>query len=357
MRFITVLLTFCGVALSAWWSGASAQSLREAAARSGVLMGTAVRPAQLRESSYALVLAREYNLLEPEDSLKWEVLRPERNIFDFTDADRIVAFAQLHGMKVRGHTLAWTRQNPNWLSQGTYSQKELRSLLREHIKKVVEHYRGRIFAWDVVNEAMDEKGALRSSLWYDLPGIGLASQGTAYIEQAFRWAHEADPHALLFYNDGGGEALNVKSDALYRLMADFKRRGVPIDGIGLQMHMDLNADVRSIARNLRRFAELGLQVHITEADVGVPVDANRKIIDAGDLGRQAELYRNIVKTCIEQRGCTAFQTWGFTDKYSWINSSSHGTRGAALLFDAQYRPKAAYTAVIDVLLHAEGSLP
>ncbi len=345
----SILLTMMLFAACAGPHTATGQSLRAVADRAGILIGTAVRPAQLLELAYASTLAREFNLVEPEDALKWEILRPARNTFDFTDADRIVAFARLHGMKVRGHTLVWTHQNPPWLMQERFNEKELSSLLHEHINKVVGRYRGEIFAWDVVNEAIDENGALRSSLWYDRPGIGLAKQRTAYIEQAFRWAHEADPAALLFYNDGGGEALNVKSDAIYEMVRDFRQRGIPIAGVGLQMHSDLTTDVPGIAQNIRRLTNLGLQVHITETDVGIPVDTKRHVLDPRDLERQAKVYTAILDACLRQRGCTVFQTWGFTDKYSWINSSSRGTRGAALFFDVQYHPKPAYFAVKEIL--------
>jgi len=324
-------------------------SLRPIADCAGILLGTAVRAAQLGEPAYAATLAREYNLIEPEDALKWEVLHPERHSFDFSDADRIVAFAKLYGMKIRGHTLVWTHQNPPWLVNGKFSETELRSLLHEHISEVVGHYRGQIYAWDVVNESIDETGNLRSSLWYDQPGIGLAGRGTAYIEQALRWAHQADPDALLFYNDGGGETVNTKSDAIHKMLTDFKEHNVPIDGVGLQMHLDLNADVFSIAQNIQRFSDSGLQVHTTEADVGIAVDRNRRVLNPEDLARQARIYEAILTACLRQRGCTAFQTWGFSDKYSWINSTSRGTKGAALLFDARYRPKPAYAAAQQVL--------
>ena len=327
----------------------SQPTLREHADCVRILIGTAVRPGQLSEVNYAATLAREYNLVEPEDALKWEVLHPQRELYDFSDADRIIAFAQLHGMKVRGHTLVWTHQNPPWLVAGKFSDTELRSILHQHISKVMGHYRGRVFAWDVVNEAVGETGNLRSSLWYDQPGIGLAGQGTAYLEQALRWAHEADPDALLFYNDGGGEVMNAKSDAIYGMLLDFKKRKVPIDGVGLQMHLDLDADVRSIARNIQRFSDAGLQVHITEADLGIPVGHNRRVLNPEDLERQASVYEAVLTACLNQRGCTAFQTWGFTDKYSWINSTSRGTRGAALFFDAQYHPKPAYAAAQRIL--------
>ncbi|MGB0046493.1 MAG: endo-1,4-beta-xylanase, partial [Terriglobales bacterium] len=179
------------------------EPLREAAKTSGMLIGTAVRPAQLSEAAYSSTLAREFNMVEPEDALKWGVVHPERESFDFSEADQIVDFAVRHNMKVRGHTLVWHRQNPKWLTEGKYTSAELSEILERHIKAVVGHYRSKIFAWDVVNEAFDElhPGELRSTIWRDQPGIALSSdparskQTYAYIEQCFRWAHEADPQA------------------------------------------------------------------------------------------------------------------------------------------------------------------
>jgi endo-1,4-beta-xylanase len=211
----------------------------------------------------------------------------------------------------------------------------------------MKHYAGQVFAWDVVNEAMDENGRVKDSPWFNLPGIGLSQRGTAYVEQAFRWAHEADPKALLFYNDNGGEGLNRKSDAIYAMVKDFKHRGVPIDGVGLQMHISqLDVDTAAIAANIARLTALGVQVHITELDVSLPLDSSG-LARNEDLAHQAEVYRGVVRACLQNAGCTAIQTWGFTDKYSWIGSHSHGARGAALPFDRAYKPKAAYNAMLD----------
>ncbi|MGA2424239.1 MAG: endo-1,4-beta-xylanase [Terriglobales bacterium] len=333
------------------------QSLREAIRGSGLLIGTAVRPAQLSEAAYASTLAREFNMVEPEDALKWEVVHPEPQRFDFSQGDQIVDFATRHGMKVRGHTLVWHRQNPKWLMEGKYTSGELAGILEKHIKTVVGHYRGRIFAWDVVNEAFDElhPGELRSTIWRDQPGIGLAANGTSYIERCFRWAHEADPQALLFYNEAEAETMNAKSDAIYAMVRDFRERGVPIDGVGFQMHIsqtqlsqtqmaNLHADVASLSANIKRFTALGVQVHITEMDVALPVDAEGNARPE-DLELQADIYRQIASACLSHSGCTAIQTWGFTDKYSWIGSHSKQTQGAALLFDRNYRAKPAYDAL------------
>jgi len=359
--------------------GVREQSLRDAAQRSGMLIGTAVRPARLSEAAYASTLAREFNMLEPEDVLKWEVVHPEQQSFDFSQGDQIVDFATRHGMKLRGHTLVWHQQNPKWLTEGKYSSGELAQILENHIKTVVGHYRGKIFAWDVVNEAFDElqPGQLRSTIWRDQPGIVLAGNGAAssheprassaparlelearspkqsysyiYIERCFRWAHEADPQALLFYNEAGAEVVNRKSDGIYAMVRDFRQRGVPIDGVGFQMHIEnLRADVASISANIKRLTALGVQVHITEMDVALPVDPNGDPRPE-DLQRQADIYREVASACLSHPGCSAIQTWGFTDKYSWIGSHSKQTQGAALLFDRNYGAKPAYEALRNAL--------
>jgi endo-1,4-beta-xylanase len=348
------LVFVLSVAVCCLGLGAAApeHSLREAARGSGMLIGAAVRPGQLSEAAYASTLAREFNMAEPEDALKWEVVHPGPQSFDFSQADQVVDFATRHGMKVRGHTLVWHRQNPKWLTEGKYTSGELAEILEKHIKTVVGHYRGKIFAWDVVNEASDElhPGQLRSTIWRDQPGIGLAANGYAYMERCFRWAHETDPRALLFYNEGAEtEVVNPKSDAIYAMVRDFRQRGVPIDGVGLQMHIsNLHADVASISANIKRFTALGVQVHITEMDVSLAVDAKGNA-SPDDLQRQADIYRKITAACLAYRGCTAIQTWGFTDKYSWIGSHSKHTQGAALLFDRDYRAKPAYGALRNAL--------
>jgi len=365
--FVLATAAFCvGFA-----QGGNEWSLREVAQSRRLLIGTAVRPEQLSEAAYSSTLAREFNMIEPEDALKWEVVHPDRNSFDFSQADQIVEFAIRHGMKVRGHTLVWHRQNPKWLTNWNFTSAELSQILEKHIKAVVAHYRGNIFAWDVVNEAFDEvrPGTLRSTIWRDEPGIDAAasdearatdiparsqhaarsSQPYAYIERCFRWAHEADPHALLFYNDAEAETINPKSDEIYAMVSDFRRRGVPIDGVGFQMHVaNMHADVPSISANIKRFAALGVQVHITEMDVALPVDSNGNARPQ-DLQLQADIYRQIAAACLSYPGCTAIQTWGFTDKYSWIGSHSKHAQGAALLFDRDYRAKPAYDALRDAL--------
>jgi endo-1,4-beta-xylanase len=209
------------------------RQLRLAADHADILVGAAVRPSLFSEAAYAATLAREFNMVEPEDVMKWWVVRRNADSFDFSRGDDIVHFAQAHNMKVRGHCLVWDHNRPDWLVQGHFTPAQMSHLLREHINTVIKHYEGQVFAWDVVNEALDENGRPKASPWYNQPGIGLADKGTAYVEQAFRWAHEAEPHALLFYNDNGGEGMNRKSDAIYAMVKDLQeprssdRRGRP----------------------------------------------------------------------------------------------------------------------------------
>ena len=254
-------------------------------------------------------------------------------------------------MKVRGHCLVWGRANPDWLMQGRFTAGQLSQLLHEHITRVMSHYAGQVFAWDVVNEAFDENGNVRDSIWYNQPGIGFSGHGAEYIEQVFRWAHKADADALLFYNEAEGEGMNLKSDAIYAMIENFKRRDVPINGVGLQMHLSLAdkntaAIIADLSKNIARLTALGMQVHITELDVSLPLDSSGQV-QAEDLARQADVYRSIVRACLNSAGCTAIQTWGFTDKYSWVSSHSRGTRGRALPFDRAYQPKAAYRALLE----------
>jgi endo-1,4-beta-xylanase len=327
----------------------AAQSLRQEADRLGRLVGAAVDPSRFSEASYASTLAREFNMVEPENAMKWAAIRPDQQTFNFVPGDQVVAFAEAHQMKVRGHNLLWGMWNPDWLAKGNFTPEQLSQLLHDHITTVMKHYAGKVFAWDVVNEAFQGDGKLQDSIWYNHPGIGLAGKGTAYIEQAFRWARAADPHALLFYNDWGAEGVNAQSDAIYAMVKEFKRRGVPIDGVGLQTHIfSLNPPaLASLSDNMARLVALGVQVQITEMDVGLHMSRLGEPTDPVDLLTQARIYRQVAEACARQPGCTAFQTWGVTDRYTWIPGAYNGMKGVPLLFDRDYAPKSAYQAALD----------
>ena len=325
MRTLTLALIFAATAL--------AQPVRELAERRGIRIGAAVNPSRLSEPAYAETLAREFNQAEPENAMKFGPIHPARDQFNWLPADAVVNFAREHQMAVRGHTLVWHQQAPAWATAPDLTPAERAAILREHIAAVVGRYAGKVYAWDVVNEAIEKDGSPRKSPWSPVPD---------YIESAFRWAHAADPQAKLFYNDYDAESVNPKSDAVYALVKDLKSRGVPIDGVGMQFHLTAKPlPVASIEANMKRLTDLGLEVQITELDVRLP-------LDAPDLEAQARVYRDLMQTCLKFPKCTAVQTWGFTDKYSWVPGYFKGT-GAALPFDRDYHPKPAWQAIHDAL--------
>ncbi len=306
------------------------------------MLGAAVRPALFSDPRYASTVCSEFNLIEPENSMKWEGIRNEGDGFDFTEGDRAVAFAEAHGLKVRGHALVWHLYNPRWLVEGGFSIAQMEYLLRTHIETVMGHYAGKVCAWDVVNEALDdEDGRPCASIWHDRPGIGLAGRGVRYIEQAFRWARAADPAAGLYYNDNGF-GIDPKSNAIYAMLREFRMRGAPVDGVGIQMHLKVDTPLDSIAENLERLAALDLDIQITEMDVAVPHDARGEVRDPQDLIRQGEVYGRVAEMALGCSRCSLIQTWGVTDVHSWIPMFSGNTFGHALLFDARYRKKPAY---------------
>lgn len=349
---LALLIALCAVRVGA------AQTLREAAGDIGLLVGAAVDPPLFSHPKYASTLASQFSMVEPENAMKWAATEPADGKFNFGPGDEVVAFAEAHHMMVRGHNLLWNVFNPAWLAKGHFTPAELREIMKRHIQTEVAHYRGKVFAWDVVNEAIDQNGGVKNSIWYNEPGIGLAGKGTEYIAQAFRWAHEADPHALLFYNDYAAEGLNKKSNAIYAMVKAFKRHGVPINGVGLQMHLfNLNNVPTGIAANIRRLAKLGVEVNITEMDVALPLSHPGAQPTPQELAKQAKVYGKIASICARIPACTAFQTWGVTDKHSWIPGYTKGKMGAALLFDGDYRPKPAFTAVLDAFLAADKANP
>jgi endo-1,4-beta-xylanase len=345
-----LLLAACSGGSSPDGSGSSAPArppgLRTVAPRD-LLLGAAVDTRALQEeSAYRRVLAHEYNSVTPENAMKFAFVHPGRHRYDFADADRIVAFARAHDMKVRGHTLVWYREAPDWVTKGTWTRTQLERVLRDHIKRVVGRYRGKVAEWDVVNEALDRDGKLRDSVWTRVIGPD-------YIPLAFEWAHEADPDARLFYNDFDLELPGPKARAAVELVRKLKADGVPIDGVGIQAH---ELTVRKptppqLDSALRSFTDLGLDVAITELDVGLHLAASRH-----ELAEQADIYRDVLDACLDVSRCTSFTTWGFTDRHSWVPGEVDGF-GAALPFDREYRVKPAARALRDRLAQGRPGAP
>jgi endo-1,4-beta-xylanase len=335
----------------------AADSLSQAAAKRGIHFGAAVQSGYIaRDPTYAATLAREYSMIEPENEMLWVVIHPVQATYNWTGADALVSYAQNHGIPLRADHLVWYSSLPNWLTNGHFNAAQLNQILHDHIFAVAGRYAGKVWSWEVVNEAVADSGiGLRDSIWNNQPGIGLP--GIAWIEKAFEWAHQADPHALLFYNDYGAEEINTKSDFIYNMVKQMLADGTPIHGVGLQMHLTNNINYPSAAglqANIKRLTDLGLQVVISEMDVRLPVDSAGNA-SASDLAIQAQLYSRAISACIQFPMCTAFQTWGITDLHSWIPSAFPGT-GAGLLFDQSYQPKAAYTSVLDALVNTPATI-
>jgi len=339
---------------------ADAQSLREAAANfPGLRVGAAIKSSSLTggTAAYANTVRYEFNAASPENDLKWGTLRPTQTSFAWGNADAIATFNRAAGQQMRGHTFQWYKSSslPDWLTGGAFNDTQVRTILYDHVDQVGAHYRGDCFVWDVVNEAFNDNGTLRSgNIWYDAPGIGYAGLGTRHIEETFIRAAAADPDALLFYNDYGAEEDNAKSDAIYAMAQDFLNRGVPLDGIGFQMHI-AGINYNSLRSNFKRFNDLGLDLHITEMDARVPVDANG---DATPANResQAEVYWNVLGVALGQPRFKGFQTWGLHDGDSWIPGFFPGY-GAALLFDENYQRKPAYWAVWNAMANQAEKFP
>ncbi|QAY65059.1 endo-1,4-beta-xylanase [Paenibacillus protaetiae] len=293
------------------------------------------------------LLAAHYNSLTAENDMKFERIHPQEGVYAWEAADRIADFAASNGMKLRGHTLVWHNQTPDWVFEGEggapASRDTLLARMKEHITAVVSRYKGRVYGWDVVNEAVEDQSGdrLRQSKWLELAGED-------FIANAFRFAHEADPEAVLFYNDYN-ECNPEKRDHIIRLVQSLQNQGVPIHGIGLQGHWNLHGPTIGMIREaFERYAELGLQLQITELDISVFDQADRRTgltaPSAEMIERQAERYEQIFGLFREfKEVLTAVTFWGAADDYTWLNDFPvRGRRNWPFVFDANHQPKPAF---------------
>jgi endo-1,4-beta-xylanase len=300
------------------------------------------------DKEYRKVLAAEFSSVSPENQMKWEYIHPEQGVWNFGPADAIVDSAQENGQVVRGHTLLWHSQNPAWVTEGDFTDDELRAILKEHIQTVVGRYAGRIQQWDVANEIFTDEATPR----FRPENIWITRLGPGIIADAFRWAHEADPHAKLFLNDYAVEHIGPKSDAYYALAKDLLAQGVPLDGFAVQAHLSFEYSFPgNLQQNLQRFDDLGLETAITELDVRMPLDDSGRPTDA-QLAQQADWYQRALEACLGVEECNSFTIWGFNDKYSWVPSFFPGTGAANVMFE-DYERKPAYWALHDTLAAAQ----
>lgn len=294
------------------------------------------------------LIKRQFNSITPENELKFVNTQAKEGIYTLDLPDRFVSFAEEHNMIVRGHTLIWHDQTPDWVFKDKQGRQASRDIVLErmkaHIKYIVSRYKNKIYCWDVVNEAIDDNDFYRNTKWHSIIGDD-------YIDKAFQFAHEADPKALLFYNDYN-DVINTKRDKMYQLVKGLIERGVPIHGIGLQGHYGLYfPEISEIKKSIERFADLGLKIQITEMDISVfrwednRTDLIKPTTDM--LNEQAERYDKIFSVFREYRDVISGVTlWGIADDYTWLdNFPVAGRKDWPLLFDDNERPKQAFNAI------------
>lgn len=300
--------------------------LRELAAARDLLFGYAALLKFYEQPDgaiYADIAAEEFNLVTTENSLKWDRLNPLPGKYRWAEADNLVSHAKARRQAVHGHTLIWHRQLPAWIQRTDPAERETH--MREFIDRVLTRYGNDIPIWDVVNEALEEDGTFRSSIWFD-------AMGAEFIDTAFRQARASAPNATLIYNEYDVSFAGPKADGLMALMQSLRDANTPVDGVGFQMHLDADFDrYDEVAANFQTIADMDLDIYITELDVSIR--------DGQTEEQQATVFAEVLSLCLEQPRCKAYQTWGFTDMYSWRSEYR------PLIMDDRYQIKPAYEAL------------
>jgi endo-1,4-beta-xylanase len=324
-------------------------SLAALAKQRGIELGVYVARDRMDEHVYMDIARDQFGFVVIDGQPNWQFedgqLRPGPDQYDYSRIDQVLAFAKAHNKPVRMHHFVWGEEKwlPDWLKNSNYTEDQVLDLMRQHILTVGEHYKDDVREWTVVNEAFTRGLGVNGlrDWWKDATG------GQEYISRAFRWAREADPDAILILNDFGNEVENTNSNAMYEYVKKMKADNVPIDAIGMQMHIDGTKppSKEDVIANMKRFAELGVKVYVTEFDVNM----NDVAGDEGHKEReQARIYHEMLRACIESRVCPSFAYLGITDKESWYNEM--GVPNAMpLFFDRDYQPKPAFYSMRDAL--------
>ena len=318
-------------------------------------VGVAVSPRTFKGDEAELVLT-EFNSITAENAMKMGPIHPEENKYFWDQADAIVDFAQKSNLKIRGHNLCWHEQAPRWIftdSKGdTVSKEVLLKRLKDHIFTVVNRYKGKIYAWDVVNEAISDNPNefLRNSAWYKICGDD-------FIIKAFEYAHEADPNALLFYNDYNTERPE-KRERIYKLLKQLVDAKVPIHGVGLQAHWSIYEPTEQELRDaIEKYSSLGLQIHFTEVDMSIyPWEKERRAKKPTDIDKltpeleqkQIDQYKMVFKVFREYKDkVTSVTFWNVSDRYTWLDTYPvPGRKNYPLLFDTKLKRKKVYWEVV-----------
>lgn len=321
--------------------------LKSLAEQRNIELGVHVQLSRLHDPVYPNVVSSQFGFATIDGEAHWRDTRPDEGVYDYSQADEVARFAENRGMPLQVHHLIWGERAwlPDWLKKGDYTPAQLRQMQKDYITKTVSHYKGRVKEWSVVNETYS-----RAEHHYNLRDwwADHMQQTEADMDNYFRWARQADPQATLLINDFDNEVQNSVSNKIYAYVKAAKARGVPIDGIGMQMHVNaarpLNKD--EVIKNMQRFAAIGVPTYVTEFDVNVNSLTGDK---ATKRTVEARVTYDMVRACIESRACVSFSAFGVSEKNdllkSWFQTDSH-----SFMFDSRFRPKASFTAFRQALL-------
>ena len=318
--------------------GSCGKSFRDAAKKKGFRAGMSVGAGIFFDKDVAKIIKENSYVVVSENCMKWANLRPNKDFWNWNDIDQLVKFAEENKMDVKWHTLFWHRQNSPFVSSN-WTREQALKMMDEHIETIMTRYKGKISEYDVVNEMFEEDGSFRKNVWYN-------TIGPDYIEHALIKAHEVDPDTKLYLNEYNNECKGYrKADAMFKFVKELKEKGVPIDGVGMQMHLDTsyNYNENAIRANIQRYAEIGIEISFSELDVRIPMDA----IEAHEVV-QENIYLSLYKLASEEPNVTSVITWGYTDKKSWIPAEFPG-KGNALMYDVNSKPKKVYKEVLEYL--------
>ncbi|KAI8807163.1 endo-1,4-beta-xylanase precursor [Cladochytrium replicatum] len=319
-----MLVVAIAVAAAASSAVVSAQSLNVLAQAKGRYFGAAGDINEITDSANVALLRQHSGLITPTNAMKWESTEPSQNTFTFSGGDQTLC---------RGHTLVWHSQLPNWVTSRSWTNATLTAVMTNHVTKLVDHWKGDLVHWDVVNEIFNEDGSLRSSPFSN-------TIGEAFVSIAFRAARAADPNVKLFINDYNLDYVSAKSNAMINLVRRLRSQGVPIDGIGSQAHLIVGSVSSTFQSVLQSFSALGVLTSLTELDIRTNTPAS-----SAKLAQQQQDYKTVTAACLATVNCVGIETWGISDKYSWIPGVFSG-EGDALPFDSQYRAKPALQGII-----------
>lgn len=318
-------------------SSCSSSKPAKIAGKAEIDFGSAVQAGDILDPKAAKFITDNFNMIVPENSMKWEYLRPTKDFWNWPDVDTAVKFAEKNKLKIKWHVLLWHKQLPDY-AERKMSRSEALALMVEQIETVMTRYRGRVQEYEIVNEPIEEDGSMRKTCWYE-------NIGPDYIDIAFTTARKADPDAKLILNDFNNHYMGTpKGDAFYALVKGMVERGVPIDAVGFQLHIIADPfDEAALLNNIRRYNELGIDVTFTEIDVRIllPVTPEKEKI-------QFDIYSTLMNAALSEKNARSFILWGYTDKRSWV-PASFPEYGSACPFDKQIKPKPVYNEMIRLM--------